>query len=170
MNFLRFTLVVMMLIIAGACRSGIKEFGPSNEIQIQAVYQDQQCPDYLPGIKPIRDTEALADWWQPIASRQYPAKTLPQLLGAIDFEQSAVFSISMGQQPSSGYGIELNKNLTTVQEGSLSIPVNWQKPSPNIMVAQIITNPCIIITVPAGDYRTVTVRDQHGYIVLEAHF
>jgi hypothetical protein len=121
-------------------------------------------------IEPIRNATALTDWWQTLARQQIPAKPLPQSLGAINFERSAVFVLSMGQRPTAGYGIELHSERATMQRESLMIPAGWQEPPPDTMVAQVVTSPCIVFTVPANRYETVRVRDRQGNTLVEIRF
>jgi hypothetical protein len=88
----------------------------------------------------------------------------------IDFERSAVFVLSMGSQPTAGYGIELHSERATVQRESLTIPAGWQEPPADTMVVQVVTSPCIVFTVPAKQYQTVIVRDRQGNTLVEARF
>jgi hypothetical protein len=170
MNINKFTFVAVILIATNACRPGIEQAHSADTVPIHTAWQDHQCRSDAASIESIQDADALAIWWQPLASRQLPAKPLPQSLGAVDFNESSVFVVLMGQQPTAGYDIELYDDRAPVQRASLTIPANWKKPSPDMMVAQVMTSPCIVITVPADRYDIVTVQDQRGNTLLESHF
>jgi len=170
MNKHRLATTAVMLITAGACQSDIEPAGSSDTVPLQAAYRNSQCLSDKAKIEPIRDVAALMDWWQPFARQQFPAKPLPQSLGMIDFDQSAVFVVFMGPRPTAGYDIELHDDRAPVQRASLTIPASWREPAPDAMVAQVVTNPCIVIAVPAERYESVTVRDRRGNTLVEAHF
>ena len=170
MNLSGFFLIVIILITAGSCRSGIEKSDSANTIPIQALYEGQQCPDHMTGITPIRDPQALENWWQPIAKQQFPEKPMPSALAALDFNESDVYVISMGSQASAGYDIKLNENRASLQNGALAIPAEWIRPPPDSMVPQVMTHPCIVIAMPAGRHKTVAVRNRQGVTLLETRF
>ncbi len=159
-----------LLLTVGACQSGVEPTSTLTTVPIQIAYRDSQCMKERAIIEPIHNITVLMDWWQPLARQQIPAKQLPQSLRAINFERSAVFVLSMGSQPTAGYGIELHSDRATVQRESLTIPAGWQEPPADTMVAQVVTSPCIVFTVPANRYQTVMVRDRQGNTLVETRF
>lgn len=157
----------MILIAAGACQSGIEPIGATESVPVRLIYQNQQCQSDISRIESIQDVAALTRWWQPFARQQLPAKPLPPELAAIDFDQLTAFIVSMGSQPTAGYGIELHADQAPVQGATLTIPATWKEPAPDMMVAQIMSSPCVVITVPVKRYETVAVRDQQGDTLVE---
>ncbi len=162
--------IAAMLLAVGACQSGIESAGVADTVAIQTVYRDSRCLSDEAEIELLRDAAALADWWRPLASRQFPAKPLPQNLGAIDFDTSTVFVLFMGPLPTAGYDIDLYADRASVQGTSLTIPASWRNPAPDALLAQVVTNPCMVITVPAARYESVTIRDRRGNTLVEANF
>ena len=134
---------------------------------VRLVYHHQQCLSDTSQIELIQDAAALTRWWQPFTRQQLPAKPLPPDLAAIDFDQLTVFIVSMGSQPNAGYSIELHDDQASVQGADLTIPATWKEPAPDMMVAQIMTRPCAVITVPVKRYETVKARDQQGNTLAE---
>lgn len=163
----RLAMVTTMILGTSACQSGMEQAGSPETVPVRNVYISQQCYGDAAGIEPIREAQALADWWQPISRRQLPAKPLPQSLGTIRFNESDVFVISMGRQTSSGYGIELYENRALMELGTLTIPANFTKPPPGMMTAQVMSRPCIVVAVPSNPYQAVIVLDQRGNTLLE---
>ena len=163
-------MAVAMLMAVSACQSGIETAAVSESVPIRIIYRDSQCLNDAAKITPIRDAATLANWWQPLAKQQFPAKPLPQKLTAIDFSQSAVFIVFMGSRPTAGYGIELHDDSAHALNDSLTIPAFWKEPAAGMMVAQVMTSPCVVITVQGGSYESVAVRDRHGDLLLETHF
>jgi len=170
MNNSKLTIVTSLIMAATACQSDIEPAGIAVTRPITVAYQDRLCRIDEAGIKRLANATALADWWRPLATQEFPAKPLPQSLAAIDFDMVAVFVVFMGPQPTAGYDIELHDHQASVQRGSLTIPAFWRKPAADKMVPQIKTNPCVVVTVPADRYETVTVRNQQGLALLEARF
>ena len=165
----RLAMVAIMLLAASACKLDMEQVGSSDTVPIHVVYRDQLCRDDTASIEPIRDMKSLADWWQPIARQQLPAKPLPQSLAALNFSESSVFVVSMGRQSSAGYDIELHEDRAPIQDASLTIPANFNKPSADMMTAQVMISPCVVVAVPAKRYETVAVRDRLGNTLLKVH-
>ena len=80
---------------------------------------------------------------------------------AVDFSQYGVLLVSMGQQRTAGYSIGLTKGEELkIASGSAEVRVQWKQPQPGMMLAQVITHPCIFIQVPRGEYQLIRVIDQ----------
>ena len=170
MNKHRLVIITMLVIAVNACQSNTEPTESSDTIPIRAAWHEHQCLSDTARIEPIRNAAVLARWWQPFSRQQFPAKPLPPSLTTIDFDQSMVFIVFMGSRPTAGYDIELHDDQALVQGAALTIPATWKEPARDAMVAQILTSPCVLITVPAKGYETVTIRDQQGNSLLEAHF
>ena len=91
----------------------------------------------------------------------------PQQTPIVDFTQNGVLLLSMGQQRTGGYAIRLIDEAMHVAGGSAEIKVRWQEPDPGMMVAQVITHPCVFIKVPRGEYRIVRAIDQNNKVRAE---
>jgi hypothetical protein len=50
----------------------------------------------------------------------------------------------------------------TASGQGLVIDMLWAPPDPQRMNAAVITRPCVIVSLPAGDYRAVRVVDRQG--------
>lgn len=80
----------------------------------------------------------------------------------VDFSRRAVLWVQMGMQPSAGYGLSLQAPGARISAATLILHVKWLEPVPGRLYAQVITHPCLLVTVPRGSYHQVEVRDQHG--------
>ncbi len=163
-------ILALMLIAVGACRPGIEPSRSVATVPIRIVHRDSHCLGATAKIELIRNPAALEQWWQPLARQQFPAKPLPQSLASIEFDRLAAIVVFLGSRPTAGYEIELYADQAMVQPASLTIPVQFRQPSPDAMVAQVMTSPCVVMTVPDGQYKTVTVRNRQGQTLLENHF
>ncbi len=79
-------------------------------------------------------------------------------LDNIDFTSSALILVSMGQQPSSGYSIQLKSPDALVKNNTLSIDINFKKPSADSFNAQILTSPCALYKIDKQIAHTVILK------------
>ena len=91
----------------------------------------------------------------------------PQQTPIVDFTQNGVLLLSMGQQRTGGYAIRLAREEMQIENESAVISVQWKEPDPGMMVAQVITYPCVFIKVPRGEYQIVRAVDQNNKVRVE---
>ncbi|MFV2057999.1 MAG: protease complex subunit PrcB family protein [Thiohalomonadales bacterium] len=77
----------------------------------------------------------------------------PPRAPAVDFVKNAVVAVSMGQQRTGGYALEISKSPLQIENGSATLKLNYRQPGKGMMTIQMITSPCILIIVPRGDYK-----------------
>jgi hypothetical protein len=82
----------------------------------------------------------------------------------IDFKNYGVVLVQMGQKRSAGYRLELPAQELVVKAGAMKLQVNWIEPAPGAMVAQVITHPCLLVSVPLADFHRLDVVDQHQQV------
>jgi hypothetical protein len=82
----------------------------------------------------------------------------------VDFDAEHVVSIQMGQKPTGGYGIELVEPYATLNDGEALIRLRWIEPAPGSIVTQILTSPCLIISLPKNAYEKITITDENGNV------
>jgi len=82
----------------------------------------------------------------------------------VDFDAEHVVTIQMGQKPTGGYGIELAEPDATLRGGEALIRLRWIEPAPGSIVAQILTSPCLIVSLPKGAYEKITITDENGSV------
>ncbi len=60
-----------------------------------------------------------------------------------------LLAISNGTQPSAGYGFQYDR--AAIEARTLKLRLNWQAPSPDQAVAQVLTSPCVVYALPPPD-------------------
>ncbi len=170
MNPCRPLLLILMLMAVGACRPGVEQPGSVASVPIRIVHRDHHCPSDTARIEVIQDRATLEQWWQPFARQQFPARPLPRSLATLDFERSSAIVVFLGSRSTAGYDIELYADRASIRKTSLIIPAQWREPLAGTMAAEVMTSPCVVMTVPAGRYETVTVQDRQGRKLLVNHF
>ncbi len=168
----RFLIVASTLLLSlSACRSGFKEAESGSElVPVHAVFSAAQCLRSEPMIELLRDRVSLKEWWEPLSKQVIPTRKLPGKLADVDFATEIVLVMSMGQQPTTGYQIELSNESAMLQDVSLTVTTNWWQPPEDMNVAQIMTSPCLAVTLPAGRYETVSVMDERADLRVVKHF
>ena len=160
-----------LTLILSACGPGLSQspVADSTEpVQLQVVYRGSRCPAVEPGVEIIRETAAWAEWRRQ-RDRQYLSVSggPDDEATVVDFGRSTVIVISMGQQPTPGYAVEVLEDSAVLQGGSLNISSVWQRPAEGAILAQVLTSPCVAITVSTARYDTVKINNQQGETVIE---
>ena len=129
-------------------------------INIKQQHIGSQCGSHKQATISIIDSQdRLRELYRGLPRRTIGQSTTPP---NVDFEESMVLQIGMGQKPTAGYSISLGQENSRLIDGKLLIHTHWQEPIRGRMLAQIITNPCLIIFVPKIEFDTIQVLDQAG--------
>lgn len=73
--------------------------------------------------------------------------------------------VSRGEQPTPGYGFELDG--ASRDGGLLSLEVRWRTPDPDQVLAQMLTSPCLVVGLEPGGFERVRAVDQNGTLIGE---
>ncbi len=74
-----------------------------------------------------------------------------------DAASRALVLVHFGPKPTPGYGASFQSAATSGRK--LLLKVTQTVPAPDMMYAQVITSPCILVSVPAGSYSDIKVID-----------
>ena len=80
----------------------------------------------------------------------------------VNFDSHAMLLVSMGQQRTGGYSVKLAAAKMGVANDRAKIQVQWTVKKPDMMAIQMLTNPCLLLEVPRGNYKFIDVVDQSG--------
>lgn len=130
----------------------------------EVLYRDSQCGGNIakPAAVWINDQQALTRFAE--AHFLNPSKPLP----TVNFPNEGVLFIAMGQRPTAGYGLGFSGNSTRIDGNTLEVTVFWQEPPPGYRLAQVVTSPCLMLKLPAGNFQRIRVLDQNGKVRAEA--
>jgi hypothetical protein len=144
---------------AGTTRAGSEATAP-----VEKVYASGQCGGLdQPEVVWIADAETWRERYAQIMSQRMEPPPRP----AVDFSRDGVLLITMGQQTTGGYGLSLTGAPAIVQNGVLTVRVEWREPLPGYAQAQVMTNPCLLAKLPDGAFSHIRVIDQDGRLRLE---
>jgi hypothetical protein len=143
-------------LLLGACQAQAPQVPPRDaRLDLQTLHASASCGSEQASLRPVADAAALARIVNAADTLGTPPKAI-----AVDFTQRAVFQLSMGQQPNTGSGLAVHSG--SVDASRLTVNVQWQLPEPGRMYAMRATQPCVVFSLPRGDYRSARVLDQHG--------
>ena len=165
----RLTSSLALTLVLGACGSGLNPHPATEAIApVQVLYRGSRCPATQPGIRVIRDAASWANWQRQQQQMSFSASNEPEDTAVgLDFDQVTAIVISMGRKPTPGYSVDVPVGSVTLQGTSLTISTVWQQPPEGAILPQVITSPCVAITVPTTQYSTVKVENQNGDIVID---
>ena len=138
--------------------------GSDEALPVASVYASSQCGSLnRPEAVWIADTEAWRRWYAQVMSLRMEPPPPP----TVNFSREGVLLIAMGQQTTGGYGLSLTGAPATVQNGVLTVPVEWREPLSGYAQTQIMTNPCLLAKLPEGAFSRMRIIDQDGRTRLE---
>ena len=85
----------------------------------------------------------------------------------VDFAREGVLLVAMGQKPTGGYGLDLNREFAVVSDDMAVLSVSWIDPPKGAILPQIITSPCLAIILPLGSYSQIHLLDQDEQLRLK---
>jgi len=150
-------ITVCLMVVVSACTAG----GSGNRVvNLKPVWGSQFC-----GIQSAAGLQLLTsittfDNWSGAAGAVN--SSLPTV-NAETFSHHDILVIQMGQQPNGGYRLSLLKKQASINGQDLMISVRWQTPAPDTMQAQVITNPCLLLSIPRdNNFNSISVYDQNN--------
>ena len=156
MNIYKLTTVCLMVIVS-ACTAG----GSGNRaVNLKPVWGSQFCGmQSVAGLQLLTSVTAFDKWPGSIGSVNSSRPTV----NAEFFSHHDMLVIQMGQQPNGGYRLSLLKKQARISGHHLMISVRWQTPAPDTMQAQVITNPCLLLSIPRdNNFNSISVYDQNN--------
>ena len=158
-----------LALVLAACGSSLNPQPAVDATEpVHVLYRGSRCPATQPGIRLIRDAASWAEWQRHRQKMFFSASNEPEDAATdLDFGQISVIVISIGQRPTPGYAVDVPAGSVTRKGASLTISAVWQQPREGAILPQVITSPCIAITVPNVPYSTLKVVNQNGDIVID---
>jgi len=84
---------------------------------------------------------------------------------AVDFARFSVIAVYMGRRRTSGYQLGLASQSARVGENkNLHLLVSWSEPPAGTLLAQVMTSPCMLVTIQKGSYSGIRVIDEQGNV------
>ncbi|MBV1882359.1 MAG: protease complex subunit PrcB family protein [Pseudomonadales bacterium] len=130
---------------------------------VTAVYGSSQCfvnQQQISKIKTQQELTVLMDKGLAPIQRRLRVGAKPEAVPPVDsvnvdFEKHDVYLISQGSKSSAGYSIKLASEVATIENDTLILPIEIKQPRRGTMQAQLMTSPCLVISLPKARYSKV---------------
>lgn len=145
---------VMAGSVAGCALFKEKPADPE-DLFVTELHRSIDCgtPDRQAGLRYFSDAAALRDWLD----------ANEQSLGVSDADLpdgQALLLVEMGRRKTGGYFIKVSDSAYLDRDRMLWLQGTWTSPDPDRMVTQMISSPCVLLALPARDYRGFRISDQ----------
>lgn len=136
------------------CLSYINSACSHQQVPLQTVFSSNDCAIRKPTIKSIDTASELNNFFEsmPVSFSQVPI-AVPD----VNYDEQTLILYALGQQPTSGYSIELTQDNATIKKQTLYLPVRVQRPKGGSYQAQVITSPCKIFSLPHVDFSEIVI-------------
>lgn len=154
----RLQALLLLLPLLGCCAQA-PDFGPS-ELPLTVVGEGSGHGHATAELETLwlTDEAGLASW----LDRRDHGRSEPGPPPAVDFTTSGLLVVLMGEQPTTGYSLELGSGVATVEEGVAAVSLLWNEPPEGAIVGAALTQPYLVLQVPLGDYRSIAILDPEG--------
>lgn len=142
--------------VLGGCASGSDWFGESTTVA--EVGRALACGTVgtKPRLQLLADAGAVRLWER--------SHGLRLNTGFLDAGRYAL--VEMGRHSTGGYGIAVSSKARR-SGNTLALIATFSSPAPDAMVTQMLTSPCVLVRLPAGDYTRLELLDQDGQMRAE---
>ncbi len=134
--------------------------------KVEVLYSSLQCGRNLegPAVTWISDMQQLNLVYKRLTRH---ILGLDIKIPTVDFNKDAVILIEMGQRPTTGYALVLGQDPLRISDGVVNMKTIWVKPAQDVLQAQLVTSPCIIVKFISGDYTRIRILNQENKVVAE---
>lgn len=101
----------------------------------------------------ITDQRKLTSIW----TRAHATQLQPPPSPRADFQRETLVAIFLGQQPTGGYGVEVER--VTEERGELYLDVRFTEPAAGAITSQALTSPWVIVRILRGGYQVAWIRN-----------
>ncbi|GGN29120.1 protease complex subunit PrcB family protein [Deinococcus daejeonensis] len=126
---------------------------PGGNVTVTQIATGTNANTSEAGVQVATTVSAASSLYARAYGRQSSVPTPPSVTGR------TLIGVFLGQRPTGGYGVQVLS--ATGSGGQLTLRVRLTAPAPGAILAQVITSPWAIVSVP-GSYSAVTVLDENG--------
>lgn len=152
---------MMPLVLLSALAGGCAATGGQQALQAEQIYADGLCgrTQSSAAARWIAGPEELEMLRQSFGHYRLGPPTLPE----VDFDTRGVLLVHMGKRRTSGYGLALpEEDPAHMDDGVATVTLEWREPADGVMVAQVLTSPCVMVSLPKAGLQRIDVVDQTG--------
>lgn len=137
-----------LTLVAGCSANSPREAQAAPEVR--QVTQSAHCGLTGPGVAPVNSPEALEKLLG-VSGQNMATGVIRQ----VDLASEQLIIVTLGQKPTAGYSVGLQDVHWDAPALKLTMKVN--SPAPDMMVAQVITSPCVVLAVKGDHWQSLEV-------------
>ncbi|RBW48390.1 protease complex subunit PrcB family protein [Marinobacter sp. F3R11] len=145
------SLLISQALLVGCASSEVQEDKPPEPL-VRQVTQSAHCGLTGPGLAYVQNAERLQQLLD------LPAQNMAvQQLRQVDLTREHLLFVTLGEKPTGGYSVSLASASVENGNNTLRLAMTLRVPSPETMVSQVITSPCVVLAVPASNWPEIRV-------------
>lgn len=148
---MRLLVTAAVLTMLAACSLGSTRGAQSAAVTGESQYCGTSSQDSQ--VHYFADVGAFSDWIE--------YRSISDFEPALAADGGAIV-VEMGQRPTGGYNIKLDRSKTAIENGTLTLGLTWNAPRLDAAVSQALIASCVVIRPPQGEYSRIRAVDQLG--------
>jgi hypothetical protein len=155
------------LLFANGCVGAGSHSQEKPTLKVRLLWQGVQCVTTRPDAHAVWIENP--DQFKKIFGRitRYNTGEDRDLSSRVDFSREGVLIVAMGQKPTGGYELGLNRESAVLSGDTAVLTLSWIEPAEGAILPQIITNPCLVIKLQKGPYSQIRLLDQDSRLRLQ---
>ena len=167
MQYFQIAVLVFVLFFPSGCVSGRSHSKKKPTLNVRVLFKGDQC-----GINRLNPhaiwIEDPGDFKKTYAQlTRYTIGTQQDLSSQVDFSREGILIAAMGLKTTGGYGLDLKQEFAVISDNTAVLSVFWIEPPKEAVLPQIITSPCLAISLPKGPYSQIQLLDQDARLRLK---
>ncbi|HLV78249.1 MAG TPA: protease complex subunit PrcB family protein [Marinobacter sp.] len=147
--FTRSTAAAFVLSLLAGC-SVSSPHNVQAQPQVRQLTQSAHCGLTGPGVAPVNSSREL-DKLLGVSGQNMATGVIRQ----VDLAHEQLIIITLGQRPTAGYSVGLRD--VQWEKPTLKLEMRVGEPAPDMMVAQVLTSPCVVLGVRGGPWERLEV-------------
>ncbi len=167
MQCFQITVLLLILIMPNGCVGTGSHSKEKPTLKVRQLWAGAQCGTNRlnPHATWIEDPDQLKKMYARLTKHKTGVQQ--DLSSRVDFSREVLLILAMGQKPTGGYGLELNREFAVISEDAAILRVSWIEPPKGAILPQIITSPCLAVILPKGPYSQIHLIDQDEHLRLQ---
>jgi hypothetical protein len=167
MQYFKIVVLLFILLFPNGCVGTDSHSKEKQTLKVRLLYTGDQCQTKRlnPHAIWIDDPDQFKKTYARLTRHTIGAQQ--DLSSRVDFSREGILVVTMGQKPTGGYGLELNREIADISDDTAVLSVSWIEPPKGAILPQIITSPCLAIILPKGPYSQIQLLDQDAHLRLQ---
>jgi hypothetical protein len=167
MQYFKIVALLFMLLFPNGCVGNDSQSQEQPTLKVRLLFKGDQCTTdrSAPHAIWIEDPDQFKKAYAGLTRHIIGAQQ--DLSSRVDFAREGILMVAMGQKPTGGYGLELNREFAVISDDAAVLQVSWIEPPRGAILPQVITRPCLAIILPKGPYSSIQLLDQDAHLRLQ---